>query len=93
MTESVTIAGKTAFDYGSNAGVVRARAVARNLCGEGGACYYQRRMAFAALVQLQTVPYKNNYYTEVTQMSAAPLYPVRPEVAATTLTDEATYKA
>ena len=26
-------------------------------------------------------------------MSAAPLYPVRPEVAATTLTDEATYKA
>jgi len=50
-------------------------------------------MAFVALVQLQTVPYKNNYYTEVTQMSAAPLYPVRPEVAATTLTDEATYKA
>lgn len=26
-------------------------------------------------------------------MSAAPLYPVRPEVAASTLTDEATYKA
>jgi len=26
-------------------------------------------------------------------MSAAPLYPVRPEIAATTLTDEATYKA
>jgi acetyl-CoA synthetase len=26
-------------------------------------------------------------------MSAAPLYPVRPEVATNTLTDEATYKA
>ncbi len=61
--------------------------------GTGVPNYYQRRMAFVALVQLQTVPYKNNYYTEVTQMSAAPLYPVRPEVAATTLTDEATYKA
>ena len=61
--------------------------------GKGGGRYYQRRMALGTLLQLKTVPYKNNYYTEVSQMSAAPLYPVRPEVAATTLTDEATYKA
>jgi acetyl-CoA synthetase len=40
-----------------------------------------------------TVPYKNNISTEVRKMSAASLYPVRPEVAANTLTDEATYKA
>jgi acetyl-CoA synthetase len=37
--------------------------------------------------------HKNNYSTEVTKMSAASLYPVRPEVLANTLTDEATYKA
>ncbi|RMO80361.1 Acetyl-coenzyme A synthetase [Pseudomonas syringae pv. primulae] len=36
---------------------------------------------------------KQQLSTEVTKMSAASLYPVRPEVAATTLTDEATYKA
>jgi acetyl-CoA synthetase len=40
-----------------------------------------------------TVAYKNNISTEVRKMSAASLYPVRPEVAANTLTDEATYKA
>jgi len=40
-----------------------------------------------------TAPYKNNISTEVRKMSAASLYPVRPEVAANTLTDEATYKA
>ena len=37
--------------------------------------------------------HKNNYFTEVRKMSAASLYPVRPEVLANTLTDEATYKA
>ncbi|PMU07125.1 hypothetical protein C1Y11_29000, partial [Pseudomonas sp. FW305-20] len=37
--------------------------------------------------------HKNNYSTEVKKMSAASLYPVRPEVLANTLTDEATYKA
>src|SRR5476649_2717073 len=36
---------------------------------------------------------KQQLSTEVTKMSAASLYPVRPEVAASTLTDEATYKA
>ena len=30
---------------------------------------------------------------EVSAMTAASIYPVRPEVAANTLTDEATYKA
>jgi len=45
------------------------------------------------LARLKLVPYKNNYSTEVRKMSAASLYPVRPEVAANTLTDEATYKA
>ncbi len=67
---------------------------ARGLCRNGRTKLLPTSNGFfVALVQLQTVPYKNNYYTEVTQMSAAPLYPVRPEVAATTLTDEATYKA
>ncbi|RMP60221.1 hypothetical protein ALQ18_04823 [Pseudomonas marginalis pv. marginalis] len=40
-----------------------------------------------------TGPTKTTIVTEVRKMSAASLYPVRPEVAANTLTDEATYKA
>ncbi|MGA9094621.1 MAG: hypothetical protein WB494_11230, partial [Pseudomonas alloputida] len=85
MTESVTILWQTPRFFVGKA----VMPAPERFAGTGVPNYYQRRMAFVALVQLQTVPYKNNYYTEVTQMSAAPLYPVRPEVAATTLTDEA----
>ena len=48
---------------------------------------------FYSAAPVTTGSYKNNYFTEVRKMSAASLYPVRPEVAANTLTDEATYKA